>query len=111
MTERTYNIIMACKHRPENTATITDSVRIYMSNECDCPIHHYSERQINRIMKTAMYDYIDTCDKPSVFLRSFDDVIGKEDMSIGEQIAIAFSLVRVCDGARHYVNGFGEWMK
>lgn len=111
MTERTFNIIIACKHRPENTSTITDSVRAYMSEECNCPIHDYGEREINNIMKTAMYDYIDTCDKPSVFLRSIDGVIGGEDMSIGERIAIAFSLVRVCDGAKHYVNGFGEWMK
>lgn len=111
MTERTFNIIIACKHRPENTSTITDSVRAYMSEECDCPIHYYGEREINNIMKTAMYDYIDTCDKPSVFLRSFDGIIGGEGMSIGERIAIAFSLVRVCDGAKHYVNGFGEWMK
>ena len=111
MTKRTFNIIIACKHRPENTSTITDSVRAYMSEECNCPVHHYGEREINNIMKTAMYDYIDTCDKPSVFLRSLDGVIGGEGMSIGERIAIAFSLVRVCDGAKHYVNGFGEWMK
>ena len=109
MTERTFNIIMACKHRSENTANVVDGVKAYMSDECDCPIHHYSECKVSEIMLTAMYDYIDTCDKPSTFLRTLNDVYGKDRLSLGEQIARAFALVRVRND-HGFVNGFGEWI-
>lgn len=112
MTERTFNIIMACKHRPETVANVMDSVRDYMSKECDCPIDYYDESRMAVIMKIAMYDYIDTCDKPSGFLSTMEGIIGKEHLSLGEHIARAFTIVRVRDnGSNHYINGFGEWMK
>lgn len=111
MTERTFNIIMACKRRSENTADVIDGVKAYMAEECNCPIYYYSEYKMSEIMRTAMYDYIDTCDKPSTFMRLFDDVFDKEHISLGERIARAFTLVRVRSDGNHYVNGFGEWMK
>jgi hypothetical protein len=110
MTERTYNIIMACKS--EIHCNVIDAVRKYMSKECGSPIECYTEYQMSRIMRTAMYDYLDSCDKPSIFLRYLDewkDYYG--DRSFGERIALAFRAVQVRDRDGNYVNGFGEWMK
>ena len=44
MTERTYNIIMACKNA-EHGDTI-DAVREYMAKECDCPIERSEEHHV-----------------------------------------------------------------
>ena len=51
MTERTFNIIMACKHRSDKDSDISNAVRRYMSKECECPESWYSEVEMARIMK------------------------------------------------------------
>ena len=107
MTERTYKIIMACKRA--TGYNITDAVKAYMSKECMCPEHHYDEWTINGIMFTAMCDYLDSCDKPSVFMQELKNVYHGSDLSTGERIAIAFLNVRVKKRDGQYVNGFGEW--
>lgn len=107
MTERTYNIIMACKNR-KRYANCIESVREYIAKECMDPIHYYDENTMSRIMKEAMYDYIDTCDRPSAFFRSMETIFGYENFSVGEKIGRAFVLVRVRNNDK-YVNGFGEW--
>ena len=57
-----------------------------------------------------MYDYIDTCDKPSAFLSLFNNVYDRNCMSLAERIAIAFTLVKVRDNSQggKYINGFNE---
>ena len=87
-----------------------DAAKEYMAWECNCPFASYSERDMSKIMFTAMCDYIDSCDKPSSFIRAMDDIFFKEYLSLGEQIARAFQLVRVKKDD-HYINGFGEWAK
>lgn len=109
MTERTYNIIMACKKAEDGD--VTDAVKKYMSKECDVPIECYTQSEISRIMQTAMYDYLDTCDKPSVFMSHFfewQSYYGY-NLSFGEQVARAFQNIRVRDRNGNYINGFGEW--
>lgn len=109
MTERTYNIIMACKNA--NQRNLTDAVAEYMSKECDCPISTYTQSTISSIMETAMYDYIDTCDKPSIFLRFFSEWGNfYSGVSLGEKIAFAFRAVQIKRNDK-YINGFGEWAK
>ena len=108
MTERTFNIIMACKHHSDNDENIYYAVKRYMSKECMCPENFYSEVQMAEIMRNAMYDYIDTCDKPNAFLRLFDRVYDREFISLSERIARAFTLVKVRDNRQggKYINGF-----
>ena len=106
MTRRTYNIIMACKKNEK--ANCIESVREYMSKECMCPIEYYGEIEMGNIMRDAMYDYIDTCDKPSSFLREMDSIFGYASLSKAELIARTFRLVRVRND-NGYVNGFEEW--
>ena len=109
MTERTYNIIMACKAK--EYCNISDAVKEYMAKECASSVDDYHETALAGIMQEVMYDYIDTCDKPSSFLRDLNNIINGELLSVGERIARAFVLVRVKNRDGQYVNGFGEWAK
>jgi len=109
MTERTYNIIMACKKVAYGD--VIEAAKEYMSKECDVPIEEYTQSQMSKIMKTAMFDYLDSCDKPSAFIRCLMEVDNYFDsVSLGERIALAFRSIRVKNGDM-YINGFGEWMK
>lgn len=60
-------------------------------------------------MLEALFDYVDTCDKPSIILRRIAD-IPTESFSIAEKIAIAFVLEDVSDGINKYMNGFTKEM-
>ena len=106
MTQRTFNIIRACKGTlyPEIESKI-DRVRTYMSEECGCPIEAYTDVEMENIVVNAMYDYIDTCDRPSVFLRQVRECMVK-DLTLTERICIAFSLTRVRNSEGEYINGF-----
>ena len=109
MTERTYNIIMACKQVAHGD--VIEAVKEYMSKECDVPIEEYTQSQMSKIMKTAMFDYLDSCDNPSVFAKYLMEVDNYFDhVSLGEKIALAFRSVRVKKGDT-YINGFGEWVE
>lgn len=107
MTQRTCNIIRACKGSlyPEIESRI-ERVKTYMSEECLYKKEWYTDKEMESIMIDAVYDYIDTCDKPSGFLRLIRDCIAK-DLSIVEKICIAFTLVKVKSGDK-YINGFKE---
>ncbi len=111
MTERTFNIIRACKGTlyPEIESKI-DRVRTYMSEECGCPIEEYTDVEMENIVVEAMYDYIDTCDKPSIFLRQIRDCINK-DSTLTERICNAFGVTRVRNAEGKYVNGFADFFK
>lgn len=107
MTQRTCNIILACKGSlyPEIDSRI-ERVKAYMSDVCACPKEWYTDKEVESIMVNAVYDYIDTCDKPSTFLRLMYDCIAK-DVSLTQRICIAFTLVKVKNDDE-YVNGFKE---
>lgn len=108
MTERTFNIIMCCKGKlyPEVEGGI-DRIKMYMSEECDCSPEDYGWVELKKIMQEAAFDYIDTCDKPSAFLRS---ILCNKVPGISTAIVIcnAFKEVRVRDESGNYVNGFTE---
>ena len=108
MTERTFNIIMCCKGKlyPEVEGGI-DRIKMYMSEECDCSPEDYGWVELKQVMQEAALDYIDTCDKPSAFLRSIlcNKVSG---IPIALGICVAFKKVSVRDESGNYVNGFTE---
>lgn len=107
MTQRTCNIIRCCKGNlyPEISNRI-ERIKMYMSEECAYPIEYYTDRAINSIMVSAVCDYIDTCDKPSAFLRNILECI-PEDLTLVERICSAFALVQIKENDG-YVNGFKE---
>lgn len=108
MTQRTCNIIMACKGNihPEIDGKI-ERVKEYMSDECCCGKECYTDELMESIIVNAAYDYIDTCDKSSSFLRLIRNCINK-DLSLMEKICIAFSLTQVKRNDGEYINGFKE---
>ncbi len=107
MTQRTCNIIRCCKGTlyPEISNRI-ERIKMYMSEECAYPIECYTDREIESILASAVYDYIDTCDKPSAFLRDIIECIPRS-LTLAERICSAFTLVQV-KGNSGYVNGFKE---
>lgn len=110
MTQRTCNIIKACK-KPQKykTDNEVEAVKRYMSIECDCPIEHYTDGVIENIMLEAMYDYIDTCDCPSFFLREMNTLYNADKLDVATKIAITFKLVQVkADKGEEWINGFYE---
>lgn len=96
MTEMTCNIIKACKGRIfENVEGELDRVKHYMAKECYCSLEAYTPFVMNEVMFRAMCDYIDTCDKPSEFLREMNHLLNKDKLSTAEKIAKAFDLVQI----------------
>ena len=108
MTQRTCNIIKACKGWlfPDFEAPL-ERVKHYMANECLCKLSAYTHAELDHIMFEAMCDYLDTCDKPSFFLKTMESLFEKEYLRRAEQIAYAFIDVQVQDD-NGYVNGFTE---
>lgn len=110
MTQRTCNIIKACK-KPQKykTDNEVEAVRRYMSIKCNCPREYYTDGIIKNIMLEAMYDYIDTCDCPSSFLREMNTLYNVDKLDIATRIARTFVLVQVkADKGKEWANGFYE---
>lgn len=107
MTQRTCNIIRACKGSLYSEIdNRIERVKAYMSEECLCEKECYTDEIMESIMIEAVYDYIDTCDRPSSFLRQIRECVAK-NISLTQKICIAFTLVQVRrDG--EYINGFKE---
>lgn len=113
MTERTCNIIKACKNyfNYADGMSQLERVKKYMSEICCTPIEHYTDNVIDNIMFEAMCDFLDSCDKPSAFMWRMEHLVYKDSLCRAAQIATTFELVQVKskDGTK-YVNGFeGVW--
>lgn len=107
MTKTTFDIIDACKGNIfEEIPNRLERVIAYFSEETGSEKKFYTEEEMEKIMLNAMYDYIDTCNKPSTFLRLMANAIEPENLS--DRIAAAFSLVQVKNLNGEYVNGFKE---
>lgn len=108
MTQRTCNIILACKGKLYgDTIGMPTRVAKYMSEECACDIEAYTEDVLEGIMLTALYDYVDSCDRPSGVLHDIFQPNIKYS-SLTAQICSALALVRVRNNDGSYVNGFKE---
>lgn len=108
MTQRTCDIIMACKGNMGLSIiqySAIERVKRYLSWLCKCPLETYSSQIMEKIISEALFDYVDTCDKPSAILRRITDIT-PEPLSIAEKIAIAFVLEDVSAGINEYMNGF-----
>lgn len=108
MTERTFNIIMCCKGKlyPEVDSCIA-RIKMYIAKECKCSVDDYGPIELQTILQEAVLDYIDSCDKPSAFLRSIcDNKVPNLPLSL--VICKAFKLVKVIDENGNYINGFNE---
>ena len=111
MEQRTLNIINICKGNTKyygiyDDIDMLEGIKQYMADECAYRAEWYTDGDMLIIMYEAMLDYLDHCNKPSVFMRRLNDVhmrVENEAM----KIAIALSLVQVRDD-NGYVNGFDD---
>lgn len=72
MEQRTCNIIMCCKgHCRLKGATGESFVDIaaYMNQECGCEKETYQGKLLENILRTALFDYMDSADNPGRDLR------------------------------------------
>lgn len=109
MTQRTFNIIMACKGNLfGEIPAAADRVRHYMADVCGCEVSSYDESVLEGILFNAFTDYIDTCDKPSAFLKEWKWIAGLFPYNTPTKRMIAAlggTQVRNDNG---YVNGFTD---
>ena len=74
---------MACKgHINSYGYTPLDHVAEYMSKECACSIELYTKELLENIMFTALCDYLDSCDKPSVFMNELYTSAGIDSWNV-----------------------------
>lgn len=119
MEQRTCNIIRCCKGHCElpggKDADRLTAVAAYMANECACPQEDYKGALLESIMREAMFDYLNSADKPGNELRRLFDrpSLGPEP-SMSERIASMFALCQMMEAKDpknnpkelSYVNGF-----
>ncbi|MBQ7673572.1 MAG: hypothetical protein IJT36_03485 [Alphaproteobacteria bacterium] len=106
MKKRTMEIIAVCKGgtRYDSGKNLTDKVKSYMSETCRCDKNYYTDSVLSKIMTEAMYDFIDTCDVPSSFLRKVNGLKWLTE-NLAERICMAFQTVEIRSGWT-YINGF-----
>ena len=105
MNKRTCDIIMACKEETAGHYTKLDNVIEFLSKECGTSKDEYTSDVLNDIMFDALCDFIDTCDRPSSFIRIYKNIIDGDKRDFADRLCTAFSLVKIRnDGV--YVNGF-----
>ena len=118
MEKRTAEIIMICKgnHNYGEELSFKEAIIAYMSDRCCCPIEHYNDTIINKIIWTAAMDYLDNIvsHKPSAFLYSVKEIYDRHNnpfirkinnIGMYEAICIAFQLVQITEDGE-YIDGF-----
>lgn len=105
MTDQTVGIIYAIKR----SGKVWDqAVKEYMASYSGSPIEVYTETELNRILKLAFVDYIETCDKPHIEIYSLLTLIESNGThSLGYYLANVLGLVQVKDNGK-FVNGFKD---
>ena len=117
MEQRTCNIIMCCKKNTEidpgknppfmDRSTMYRNVAAYMSRECACAMDDYTEELMGSILKEALFDYLDTADRPGSDLRNLFNQYNFTEPTMSDRIINMFQLVRVKEEGKP-VNGFTD---
>ncbi len=111
MEQRTCNIIMCCKGHCQldgSGDTPLESIATYMSHECACQKEDYKGKLMESILLEALFDYLNSADKPGFDLRKLFHQYTFRNPSLSERICTMFQLVRVRNDSLKYVNGFSE---
>lgn len=105
MTDQTIGIIGAIK---QSGLVWNRAVAEYMSETTGTPAESYTETDLNQILKSALVDYISTCDRPGDEVRDLLDMMESSGShSIGYHIANLLGIAQVREGGE-YVNGFRD---
>ena len=106
MEKRTLEIIAVCKGdtRYDSEVGLVDAVKNYMSDTCMCDKALYTDSQMENILRTAFYDFIDVCDRPSFFLKQLEEFKWFVP-NLTDRICALFKSVQVLEDDG-YINGF-----
>ena len=85
-----------------------EAIAAYMSHECACPKEDYKGRLMESILKEALFDYLNSANKPGFDLRHLFHQYALSDPSLSERICTMFQLVTVRDDSGQYTNGFTD---
>lgn len=111
MEQRTCNIIMCCKGHCQLEGageTPMEAIAAYMSHECACPKEDYKGRLMESILEEALFDYLNSANKPGFDLRCLFHQYALSDPSLSERICTMFQLVTVRSNSGQYTNGFTD---
>lgn len=119
MDQRTCNIIMCCKGNtliflPEDNPLkgypqAHQNIAAYMSRECACPIEDYTGSLLENILQEALFDYMNTADRPGADLRNLFTNHGVTEPTMSQRIIVLFQLVQVRETkGGHLMNGFTD---
>lgn len=110
MTQRTADIIGISKKisLKYKTASTKRNIAQYIGNITNVDPNSYSDWQIDNIIKLAMFDYVDSADKPSDFLEHvFCEGVSNSSLPPINKIILAFSFVNIRKNGK-WVNGFNQ---
>ncbi|MCI8843235.1 MAG: hypothetical protein HFF08_03880 [Oscillospiraceae bacterium] len=110
MEQRTCNIIMCCKGHCRLEGATGDpfgDIAAYMSQECGCEKEIYQGKLLENILRTALFDYMNSANNPGYELRQLLQNYALWEPSLSERICTMFALVNVRDD-NGYVNGFTQ---
>lgn len=85
-----------------------EAIAAYMSHECACPKEDYKGRLMESILEEALFDYLNSANKPGFDLRNLFHQYALSDPSLSERICTMFQLVTVRDDSGQYTNGFTD---
>ena len=123
MEKRTAEIIMICKgrHTFGDDLCAKDAIKAYISDRCAIKLEHLQDRDINDIIWIAALDFMNSANKPSLFIQVAREAYDRHNnlikplagksfspIDIYEAICTAFRLVRVKSEDGSYTNGFCE---
>lgn len=108
----TMKIIAICKGFTKyKNGTVNEWLKTFAEEEYLMEKEYLIDEFIEAMLVRAMYDYIDNCDTPSDFLRTF--LIIHQSKPLIESISDTFTEQKVCKIDRKtykktYINGFDE---
>lgn len=105
MTQRTFNIILCCKNTEAGLSRKEDVINL-LCRECNGDKEDYTDSVLSAVLEEAICDYIDGCEKPSSFIRSYIEA-GKYIDSEIDKILSAFAMTQIRRG-KEYINGFND---
>jgi len=113
MNDKTLKIIAVCKgwgHYTDESSTL-EALTNFFSDLYGHPTHFYTYEEVERIMRNALYDYIDHCDRPSDVLRDMYSMADfDESQTLVERIYMVFATSMVYEASLEpkFCNGFDE---
>lgn len=110
MKTKTLELIAVCKRDTQYSihGDVLENIRDFLAEDSGVSREYITNAQIRTALKVAMYEYIDVCEKPSLFLACMEGIVGR-DITWSHRVAMALSAACVYDETNHsFRNGFDQ---